>query len=700
MLIHHNRTVLVPLNLLLALCLLLIGCGEQERSISEPDIPVFFALGELAGGEDFSEALAISSDGTTVVGHSRSAKSNPDTEAFVWREDRGLVAMGSLPGGLHRSQAIAVSGDGSVIVGNASSGAGINEAFRWSSSTGMIRIGDLAGGEFSSGALSVSIDGSIIVGWGSSKNGFEAAKWLSADGPVPLGDIPGGGFRSSAVVISADGTLVVGTGSSENGTETARWTLDGAIEPLGDLPGGDYYSEPYAITPFGLVIVGESAAHRGTEAFRWSSAEGMRGLGDMNGGDHHSAALDVSDDGLRVVGMATSSRGEEAVLWENGVDLVAMNTLLLRQGTTAHEDWYLQRVTGVSGDGMTVVGFGLNPYGKTEAWLVRNLKRTDGSGAAIVASRTSRESPPTEDFIPALAPSPKGKAATPRAKTSITASEIASAGRVRETEAVTKMITQWAKAWSDQDAKSYLAFYADDFPIPGGQSRRAWESTRTQRLGEPEFIKITVDELKVDLIDEMNANATFLQKYESDSYTDRVEKSLRLRKRFGGWEIRASTSTSAPVPAPSPRRRRSTFSQMAGQAGELPPPEMAAPPPMNVGPFIDPAQIDVQLVTSVVLTWAQSWSNQDADMHLSLYSSDFEAPDNETTASWKQKQRQRIHQPGFVEVTVSDIDAKLTDSTTAEVSFLQSYQSDSYGNRVRRTLHLKKISGRWKIFRE
>ncbi|MBT5874804.1 MAG: hypothetical protein HOH43_15405, partial [Candidatus Latescibacteria bacterium] len=244
---------------------------------------------------------------------------------------------------------------------------------------------------------------------------------------------------------------------------------------------------------------------------------------------------------------------------------------------------------------------------------------------------------------------------------------------------------------------------AEDFSIPGGQSRAAWEASRAQRLAKPDYIKITVAQLKVDMIDEMNANATFLQQYESDTYRDRVEKSIRLRKRFGGWEIRSSASAAPPDPAPSPRRRRSNFSQMkAADAEELPPPppEMAAPPPMNVGPFIDPAQIDIQLVTSVVLTWAQSWSNQDVDVHLSLYSSDFEAPDNETTSSWKQKQRQRIREPGFVEVTVSDIDAKLTDSSTAEVSFLQSYQSDSYGNRLRRTLYLKKQSGRWKIFRE
>src|SRR5215510_13238247 len=69
----------------------------------------------------------------------------------------GLV---DLPGGFFDVQDLAVSANGSVVVGQSHSASGF-EVVRWTSSTGMVALGDLAGGSFYSGASGISADGSV-----------------------------------------------------------------------------------------------------------------------------------------------------------------------------------------------------------------------------------------------------------------------------------------------------------------------------------------------------------------------------------------------------------------------------------------------------------------------------------------------------------------------------------------------------------
>jgi probable HAF family extracellular repeat protein len=105
--------------------------------------------------------------------------------------------LGDLPGGLNFSSAIGISADGSTIVGiSGSSNTTGQEAFRWNQDTGMVGLGDLVGGTFDSTARGTSANGSIVVGQSSSVNGNEAFRWTQTTGMVGLGDFPGGSFFS------------------------------------------------------------------------------------------------------------------------------------------------------------------------------------------------------------------------------------------------------------------------------------------------------------------------------------------------------------------------------------------------------------------------------------------------------------------------------------------------------------------------
>jgi uncharacterized membrane protein len=218
-----------------------------------------------------------------------------------------------------------MSANGDVLVGWTYGTSSLQEAYSWTAAGGIQLLGDLQGGEFASAASGASANGSIIVGFGTSASGTEAARWTgsSVDG---LGDLDGGQFQSHAFAVSNDGSVIVGRGTSALGNEAVRWVGDAAPEGLGHLPGGLFSSEAIDVSADGSIIVGVSrfsAAADDSAAFIWDETHGMREL--------------------------------QAVLaLELGLDLTG---------------WQLTEALGISADGLTVVGRGINPAGDPEGWI-------------------------------------------------------------------------------------------------------------------------------------------------------------------------------------------------------------------------------------------------------------------------------------------------------------------------------------------
>ncbi len=102
-----------------ALAILLLGTSAGAAQ------PRFVGLGDLPGGGEFSEARDVSSDGSVVVGTSRSA-AQPGGEAFRWTAQDGMQGLGSLASTSPFSEAMAVSADGGTIVGSTRSPGNLN----------------------------------------------------------------------------------------------------------------------------------------------------------------------------------------------------------------------------------------------------------------------------------------------------------------------------------------------------------------------------------------------------------------------------------------------------------------------------------------------------------------------------------------------------------------------------------------------
>ncbi len=282
---------------------------------------VMSGLGDLSGDGFNSCAYGVSGDGSVVVGRGISASGpggSASWEAFRWTAGNGLVGLGDLSGGDFYSHAFGVSSDGSVVVGQSESASG-NEAFRWTGGV-MSGLGDLSGGGYNSVSHSASSDGSVVVGYGISASGYEACRWTAGDGMIGLGDLPGGDFHSSALGVSADGLVVVGCGKSGSGSddEAFRWT-GGVMSGLGDLSGGLSYSKAWGVSADGSVVVGQShSGSGGYEAFVWESVNGMRSLREVLVNDLGldltgwtlKIANAVSDDGLTIVGSGMNPSGD------------------------------------------------------------------------------------------------------------------------------------------------------------------------------------------------------------------------------------------------------------------------------------------------------------------------------------------------------------------------------------------------------
>jgi uncharacterized membrane protein len=371
-----SMTGRASLRLLAGAILLISGAvplradGGPPRRIGPPvpDPATFTPLGDLPGGAFDSAAAGVSADGSVVVGQGTSDLGH---EAFIWTRGAGMTSLAPSPGGFFGAIANAASDDGMFVVGFVQRTGTTFEGFRWSASTGMQFLGDLPGGSFSSSADGVSSDGSVVVGLGNSASGLEPYRWTAATGPVGLGDLPGLPFAGLAKGISGDGSIVVGHGNilaNEAAGEGWIWTAAAGMVGLGDFPGGAFESSAEAISRNGRYVVGYGAVDQGRMAFRWSAEEGMRALGEIPGGAFMSWARAVASTG-DVAGRSSTAHGDEAMLWTADLGMVPLQPLLRLFGAVGLDGWRLASAEGISADGRTLVGTGVDPDGHNQAWV-------------------------------------------------------------------------------------------------------------------------------------------------------------------------------------------------------------------------------------------------------------------------------------------------------------------------------------------
>ena len=331
------------MNRLLCLAALALLAAPALRAQS------FQGLGHLDPSTPVSYAYDVSADGSVVVGYSQAPSGVGTTTGSAYRWEGAMQALPyTYPQYPYGNSALGVSADGTAVVGW-SAGAVVGQqtaATRW--------VGGGAqdvGPPFISQATAASADGSVVVG------GVSTRTFRFANGTPEVITI---GTQSTAYDVSADGEVMVGYAYAPS-TRAYRWE-DGVVTFLPDFPDDPgEVTTAYAISADGSVIVGSARRNQETRMTRW--VDGV--IEDLGLG----TAYGVSAGGNLVVGH-NNGVGDalRAVIWTPDGGVQDLRTFLVDTYGLDLAGWTLQRANAVSDDGTTIVGDGINPAGRLEAW--------------------------------------------------------------------------------------------------------------------------------------------------------------------------------------------------------------------------------------------------------------------------------------------------------------------------------------------
>ena len=107
------------------------------------------------------------------------------------------------------------------------------------------------------------------------------------------------------------------------------------------------------------------------------------------------------------------------------------------------------------------------------------------------------------------------------------------------TQQIKDKLATWLRAWENQDVNTYISFYSDKFKAPKN-NRAKWRNTRLHALKANKNLSIQVSNLQTSQnknIIELN----FIQRFNSDKYSDVGIKELVWIKTGGDWKILKET---------------------------------------------------------------------------------------------------------------------------------------------------------------
>ncbi len=123
-----------------------------------------------------------------------------------------------------------------------------------------------------------------------------------------------------------------------------------------------------------------------------------------------------------------------------------------------------------------------------------------------------------------------------------------------------------------------------------------------------------------------------------------------------------------------------------------PPQAPAAQPPQGS------AENSIDVVLTQFLDWLESWQKKQMDAYFSFYSNQFMG-DGVPYKDWQKDRSQFLKQNNGIVVEVNDVIIQ-EKGDTIEMTFIESFKSDSFSDIRQKVLIWKKEGGEWKIVRE
>jgi probable HAF family extracellular repeat protein len=260
-----------------------------------PGFPV--DLGTLPGGS-YSQANAINSTGTVIVGWSYISATSQTTAVRWTRQESGywLIQDIGLPADAVNGVATDVN-DGGAIVGYSNTPSGGSQGWIWQN--GAFRaLGD--DGLYQANAIN---NDNVVAGM---SYAFRAAMWTATAGATELGTV---GVSSSAANDINDRGAITGNAGPQGFLYTERR----GMEDIGSLGGS--YTNALGISPTSQVVGISSVPDNTTQHAILSERGRVVDLGLLAGYEGGYSAASAMNANGQIVGYSSSAAGTRATMW-------------------------------------------------------------------------------------------------------------------------------------------------------------------------------------------------------------------------------------------------------------------------------------------------------------------------------------------------------------------------------------------------
>lgn len=306
----------------------------------------------------------FSADGTKMV-----ATTLFGAPYFLWTAETGFVEIG---GGCGAGQP-SISPDGGTIVGCVADDQGIGEAAKWLGGMDWLPMGSEPGGVPCDFSLSSTWDnnGTTAVGlfWRAQVCRAIGGTWdLSSGTAGPALESTSADRPTRGNAITDDGSIVFGWQDDDFGRSAVKW-VHGVQETIVDAAGARY-GEVTGSNSDGSVFWGVGYRYDGTGR-GWLHRNGEflpMGLGGVSR-NIQSYVSGASEDGSIAIGGSRDFFAglEFGWIWTAKKGFSLLNDFLKGQGAAG---WDLFAPSAVSRDGRFIAGYGLNPEGRLQAFLI------------------------------------------------------------------------------------------------------------------------------------------------------------------------------------------------------------------------------------------------------------------------------------------------------------------------------------------
>lgn len=166
--------------------------------------------------------------------------------------------------------------------------------------------------------------------------------------------------------------------------------------------------------------------------------------------------------------------------------------------------------------------------------------------------------------------------------------------------------------------------------------------------------------------------------------------------------------TPSPTPIPTPPRASVKPEVKASVAASVATPQPTAPAnsvtTVNVPQPVKVAaksksEVEQEQIITTLQGWAAAWSGKAPELFLSFYDKGF-SPPGLARATWETQRRERLTEPHWIKVDLSDFKIKPMPAKRVRVRFIQEYQSDDYRDRIRKEIVLQYTIDGWRIIAE